>query len=84
MGATDRNEKRLYRNTVFFHLAPEAGIEPATNRLTGDCSTAELLRNMFFYKLPSSVTFELFLSQECLTSGLMILGKDNNPLSIES
>ncbi len=25
--------------------APEAGIEPATNRLTVDCSTAELLRN---------------------------------------
>ena len=28
-------------------LAPETGIEPVTNRLTGDCSTAELLRNIF-------------------------------------
>ena len=27
--------------------APETGIEPVTNRLTGDCSTAELLRNIF-------------------------------------
>ena len=27
-------------------FAPGAGIEPATNRLTGDCSTAELSRNM--------------------------------------
>lgn len=26
-------------------LAPGAGFEPATNRLTGDCSTAELSRN---------------------------------------
>jgi hypothetical protein len=27
-------------------LAPEAGIEPATNRLTADRSTAELLRSV--------------------------------------
>ena len=27
-----------------FNLAPEVGIEPTTNRLTGDRSTAELLR----------------------------------------
>ena len=33
----------------FFTLfkTPGAGIEPATNRLTGDCSTAELSRNKF-------------------------------------
>ena len=33
----------------FFTLfqTPGAGIEPATNRLTGDCSTAELSRNEF-------------------------------------
>ena len=30
----------------FLFLAPAAGIEPATNRLTGDCSTAELHRNI--------------------------------------
>ena len=29
----------------FIFYAPAAGIEPATNRLTGDCSTAELHRN---------------------------------------
>ena len=27
-------------------MAPEAGIEPATNRLTADRSTAELLRSV--------------------------------------
>lgn len=26
-------------------VAPEEGFEPPTNRLTADCSTAELLRN---------------------------------------
>lgn len=26
-------------------MAPEVGIEPTTDRLTADCSTAELLRN---------------------------------------
>ncbi len=26
-------------------MAPQAGFEPATNRLTADCSTTELLRN---------------------------------------
>ena len=26
-------------------LAPTAGLEPATNRLTADCSTTELSRN---------------------------------------
>jgi hypothetical protein len=26
-------------------MAPQAGLEPATNRLTADCSTTELLRN---------------------------------------
>jgi hypothetical protein len=34
-----------------FYFAPPAGIEPATNRLTGDCSTAELQRNMLFWLL---------------------------------
>ena len=27
-------------------MAPEAGLEPATLRLTAECSTIELLRNM--------------------------------------
>ena len=29
-----------------FDRAPGAGFDPATNRLTGDCSTAELSRNV--------------------------------------
>jgi hypothetical protein len=28
-------------------MAPQAGLEPATNRLTADCSTTELLRNSY-------------------------------------
>lgn len=31
---------------VFQFAAPGVGIEPTTNRLTGDCSTAELSRNI--------------------------------------
>jgi hypothetical protein len=27
-------------------MAPQAGFEPATNRLTADCSTTELLWNL--------------------------------------
>jgi hypothetical protein len=38
-------------------MAPGAGFEPATNRLTGDCSTAELSRNVSFDELSTSVTF---------------------------
>ena len=29
-------------------MAPQAGFEPATDRLTADCSTTELLRNAKF------------------------------------
>ena len=41
-----KRKNRLFF-TCFFNHAPGAGIEPATNRLTGDCSTAELSRNEF-------------------------------------
>ena len=34
------------------YSAPGVGIEPTTNRLTGDRSTAELPRNLFINKLP--------------------------------
>ena len=30
-------------------MAPQVGLEPTTLRLTAECSTAELLRNIFFY-----------------------------------
>ena len=41
-------QKNFSKTDLSFLLAPGAGIEPATNRLTGDCSTAELSRNEFF------------------------------------
>jgi hypothetical protein len=31
---------------TFFFITPQAGFEPATDRLTADCSTTELLRNV--------------------------------------
>src|SRR5699024_11677415 len=31
------------------HVAPQAGFEPATDRLTADCSTTELLWNYLIY-----------------------------------
>ena len=42
----------LYQSSVLpfnykSKLAPQTGIEPMTDRLTADCSTAELLRNKF-------------------------------------
>ena len=36
-------------------MAPDAGFEPATNRLTADYSTAELIRNVY------KKEFELYL-----------------------
>ena len=30
----------------FYAMAPTAGFEPTTDRLTADCSTAELCRNL--------------------------------------
>ena len=33
------------KKRVFRLLAPRVGFEPTTNRLTADCSTAELSRN---------------------------------------
>ena len=38
------NKKNLPKGR-FFLLAPTVGFEPTTNRLTADCSTAELSRN---------------------------------------
>ena len=40
---------RIAYLSLFVNNAPEVGIEPTTNRLTGDRSTAELLRNVFTY-----------------------------------
>ena len=41
---TEPNEKHPVKDA--FHLAPWVGIEPTTNSLTGNCSTAELPRNI--------------------------------------
>lgn len=41
------NNKNLHRVLEALKLlAPPAGFEPTTNRLTGDCSTAELQGNI--------------------------------------
>jgi hypothetical protein len=34
-------------------MAPQAGFEPATVRLTAECSTTELLRNDFAWQRPT-------------------------------
>ena len=34
----------------YFSTTPQAGFEPATDRLTADCSTTELLWNMTAFK----------------------------------
>jgi regulator of protease activity HflC (stomatin/prohibitin superfamily) len=42
---TRREQSRRFSSHFALLNAPETGFEPVTNRLTGDCSTAELLRN---------------------------------------
>ena len=36
---------KTQNNSQIRDLAPEVGVEPTTSRLTGECSTAELLGN---------------------------------------
>ena len=43
-------------------MAPGQGFEPWTNGLTVHCSTAELPRNIFFYKFSSPKTLQLLFS----------------------
>ena len=43
--ATQRNDERSVVRNSLKRLAPQAGFEPATLRLTAGCSTVELLRN---------------------------------------
>ena len=38
-------KQKTFRLGKVFLVAPTVGIEPTTNRLTADCSTAELSRN---------------------------------------
>jgi hypothetical protein len=55
-------------------MAPRAGFEPATNRLTAGCSTAELPRNIFadavsnlsacLWKAPFAAAQELTISAQ--------------------
>ena len=40
-----RNAEICYDSFLLSYLTPQAGFEPATNRLTADRSTTELLRN---------------------------------------
>ena len=51
---TEHGETSYKRKTVFlirkrFLMAPTAGLEPANNRLTDDCSTTELSRNNTYW-----------------------------------
>jgi len=48
--ARKHKTKSPYEKYGFFVLAPRVGIEPTTNRLTGDRSTAELPRNVFRFQ----------------------------------
>ena len=41
--------------TFFFIVTPQAGFEPATDRLTADCSTTELLRNVAAFFTPALI-----------------------------
>jgi hypothetical protein len=43
-------------------MAPQTGIEPMTDRLTADCSTAELLRNMLLYSQQHYLSTEILVS----------------------
>ena len=45
--SNQENEEREYRDIINFEkeVAPRAGFEPATKRLTAACSTTELPRN---------------------------------------
>ena len=38
-------------------MAPQVGFEPTTDRLTVDCSTPELLRNIFIYSITMYADF---------------------------
>lgn len=49
------NKLKQLKKSVFMHLTPQEGFEPTTNRLTADCSTAELLR-IFFYNHSIPIT----------------------------
>ena len=56
-------------------MAPQAGFEPATDRLTADCSTTELPRN--------ALTFERWQIANCARSGQLFFRvrqeADGNP-----
>lgn len=41
----------LEKVQLFYYLSPQVGLEPTTNRLTADRSTAELLRIVFLLLL---------------------------------
>lgn len=43
--ALETSVKSEFKRNFSVYMAPDAGFEPATNRLTADYSTAELIRN---------------------------------------
>ena len=50
------NERQAFRLALVSMMAPSAGLEPATWRLTAACSTAELRRNSENARAPQSAT----------------------------
>ena len=54
-------------------LAPPVGLEPTTTRLTAECSTIELWRNILFQKLPEPAARKLLLSSssECHPTSIL-------------
>lgn len=63
--------------------APRVGIEPTTVALTGRRSTAELPGNMLFYKLSTSITFQLFFSYKSGASIRSFLTINQGPFAVK-
>ncbi len=65
-------------------FAPETGIEPVTNRLTGDCSTAELLRNTLLFPPLKLFNHSGMSNNRAIISKIIENAMNNHALIIES
>lgn len=54
-------------------MAPQAGLEPATKRLTAICSTTELPRNHIFFN-----RLEFIINNKCIYLGNIYETNENN------
>ena len=57
----------------YYTKTPRVGLEPTTTRLTAECSTIELWRNILFQKLPEPAARKLLLSSssECQPTSIL-------------